>query len=570
MIHHDLIVVGGGLSGLRAAVEAKRAGVDVAILSQVHPARSHSGAAQGGINAALGNHPDGHDDTWEKHAFDTTKGGDYLGDQDAIMQMTKDAIGVIYEMDHWGCPFSRYEDGRITQRPFGGAGFPRCCYGADKTGQYLLHTLVEQAYRFGVKLYVEQYVCRLVVHEGVCQGVVAYDMIRGGFEAFTAGAVVIATGGSGRIYSNSTNALINTGGGMAMAYHAGVPLKDMEFIQFHPTGLYSTNILMTEGARGEGGYLLNGLGERYMEKYAPKSMELAPRDIVARAGQTEINEGRGINGRPYVWLDLRHLGAEKILERLPGIRDLAIHFEGVDPIEEPIPVVPSQHYTMGGIDTDVDGATPMPGLYAAGECACVSVHGANRLGGNSLLETIVFGRRSGAEVVRYLEGRADKRPPNARSAFAAVQAMEDKIDTLANTSGAENAYTLRTEMADVTRDHFGVFRDEATMKAGLDKLLDIKARSRNVGLRHSGGVFNLDMIRTVDLESMIDVALAMAAGAVNRTESRGAHYRTDYDKRDDAHWLKHTLAYYRPDEAGPRLDFKPVTLGTFEPQERVY
>jgi succinate dehydrogenase / fumarate reductase, flavoprotein subunit len=570
MIHHDVIVVGGGLSGLRAAVEAKRAGMDVAILSQVHPGRSHSGAAQGGINAALGNHPDGHDDTWEKHAFDTTKGGDYLGDQDAINQMTKDAIGVIYEMDHWGCPFSRYEDGRITQRPFGGAGFPRCCYGADKTGHYLLHTLVEQAYKYGVKLYVEQYVSKLIVHEGVCQGVIAYDMIRGGFEAFTAHAVVIATGGSGRIYENSTNALINTGGGMAMAYHAGVPLKDMEFIQFHPTGLFTTKILMTEGARGEGGYLLNGLGERYMEKYAPKFMELAPRDIVARAGQTEINEGRGINGGGYVWLDLRHLGAEKILERLPGIRDLAIHFEGVDPIEEPIPVVPSQHYTMGGIDTNVDGATPMPGLWAAGECACVSVHGANRLGGNSLLETIVFGRRSGADVVRYLEGLGQKKPPNARSADAALRAMEDKVDTLARASATEDAYKLRIEMAEVTRDHFGVFRDEPTMKTGLDKLLDVKARSKNIGLRVSGGVFNLDMIRTLDLESMIDVALCMAAGALNRTESRGAHFRTDFNKRDDPNWLKHTLAYYRPEEAGPRLDFKPVTLGTFEPQERVY
>jgi succinate dehydrogenase / fumarate reductase, flavoprotein subunit len=570
MIHHDVIVVGGGLSGLRAAVEAKRAGVDVAILSQVHPGRSHSGAAQGGINAALGNHPDGHDDTWEKHAFDTTKGGDYLGDQDAIMQMTQDAIRVIYEMDHWGCPFSRYEDGRITQRPFGGAGFPRCCYGADKTGHYLLHTLVEQAYKLQVKLYVEQYVCKLIVNDGVCQGVVAYDMIRGGFEAFTAHAVVIATGGAGRIYSNSTNALINTGGGMALAYHAGVPLKDMEFVQFHPTGLYSTNILMTEGARGEGGYLVNGLGERYMEKYAPKSMELAPRDIVSRSGQTEINEGRGINGLPYVHLDLRHLGAEKILERLPGIRDLAIHFEGVDPIEAPIPVVPSQHYSMGGIDTDVDGTTPMPGLYAAGECACVSVHGANRLGGNSLLETIVFGRRAGADAVRYLEARADKRPPNARAAFAAVQAMEARVDALANSAATENAYALRSEMADISRDHFGVFRDEPTMKAGYEKLLTVKARSKNVGLRNPGGVFNLDMIRTVDLESMINVALAMAAGAVQRTESRGAHYRTDYNKRDDPNWLKHTLAYYRPDEAGPRLDSKPVTLGTFEPQERVY
>ena len=400
MIHHDVIVVGGGLSGLRAAIEAKRAGLDVAILSQVHPGRSHSGQAQGGINAALGNHPDGRDDSWEKHAFDTVKGGDFLVDQDCAIQMAKDAPGVIYEMDHWGCPFSRFEDGTIAQRPFGGAGFPRCCYGADKTGHYLLHTLVEQAYKLQVKMYVEQYVTSLIVHDGVCQGVVSYDMIRGGFEAFTANAVVIATGGAGRTYSNTTNSLISTGSGMFMAYYAGVPMKDMEFVQFHPTGLYTTQILMTEGARGEGGYLINGEGKRFMEKYAPKFMELAPRDITARSIQIEINEGRGINGQGFVHLDLRHLGAEKILLKLPGIRDLAIHFEGVDPIEEPIPVVPSQHYWMGGIDTNVDGATVMPGLYAAGECACVSVHGANRLGGNSLLETIVFGRRAGAEVVQ--------------------------------------------------------------------------------------------------------------------------------------------------------------------------
>ena len=569
MIHHDLIVVGGGLAGLRAAVEAKKAGIDVAILSQVHPARSHSGAAQGGINAALANDPGSADDTWEKHAFDTVKGGDYLGDQDAIMQMTKDAIEVIYEMDHWGCPFSRYDDGRIAQRPFGGAGYPRCCYGADKTGHYLLHALVEQAYKHEVKLYVEQYVARLIVHEGVCQGVVAYDMIRGGFEAFTANAVVIATGGAGRTYSNSTNALINTGGGMAMAHHAGVPLKDMEFVQFHPTGLYSTNILMTEGARGEGGYLINDSGERFMQRYAPKFMELAPRDITARSIQTEINEGRGIGGQPYVYLDLRHLGAEKILERLPGIRDLAIHFEGVDPIEAPIPIVPSQHYSMGGIDTDVDGTSVMPGLYAAGECACVSVHGANRLGGNSLLETIVFGRRAGAEVVRYLGGLANKRP-NARSAFAAVQAMEEVVDTLGARPGTENAYTVRAEMTVVMKENFGVFRDGATMREGLEKLTSIKERVGKIGLRWTGSVFNLDMIRTVELEGMVDVALAIATGALARTESRGAHFRTDYDSRDDVNWLKHTLAYYQPGVAGPRLESKPVTLGTFEPQERKY
>ena len=569
MIHHDVIIVGGGLAGLRTAVEAKKAGVDVAILSQVHPARSHSGAAQGGINAALANDPGGVDDTWEKHAFDTVKGGDYLGDQDAVAQMTQDAIQVIYEMDHWGCPFSRYDDGRIAQRPFGGAGYPRCCYGADKTGHYLLHTLVEQAYKQEVKFYVEQYVPRLIVHEGVCQGVVAYDMIRGGFEAFTAKAVVIATGGAGRIYSNSTNALINTGGGMAMAYHAGVPLKDMEFIQFHPTGLFSTNILMTEAARGEGGYLINDLGERFMERYAPNAMELAPRDITARSIQTEINEGRGIGGQPYVYLDLRHLGAEKILERLPGIRDLAIHFEGTDPIEAMVPVVPSQHYTMGGIDTDVNGASVMPGLYAAGECACVSVHGANRLGGNSLLETIVFGRRTGAEAARYLGGLADK-PPNARSAFAAIQAMEETVDTLGATTSTEDAYTVRAEMTVVMKEDFGVFRNGATMKEGVEKLISMRERVGKTGLRWTGSVFNLDMIRTVELEGMVDVALAIGTGALARTESRGGHFRTDHDTRDDVNWLKHTLAYYRPGAAGPRLDSKPVTLGTFEPQERKY
>ncbi len=569
MIYHEMIVVGGGLSGLRAAIEAKKAGLDVAILSQVHPARSHSGAAQGGINAALANDPAGADDTWEKHAFDTTKGGDYLGDQDAIVQMTKDAIGCIFEMDHWGCPFSRYDDGRIAQRPFGGAGYPRCCYGADKTGHYLLQTLVEQAYRHQVKFYTDQYVARLIVHEGVCEGVVAYDMVRGGFEAFSGNAVVIATGGAGRTYINSTNAVINTGGGMAMAYHAGVPLKDMEFIQFHPTGLFSTNILMTEGARGEGGYLINDSGERFMERYAPKFMELAPRDITARSIQTEINEGRGIGGKGYVYLDLRHLGAEKILERLPGIRDLAIHFEGVDPIEEPIPVVPSQHYTMGGIDTNVDGATPMPGLYAAGECACVSVHGANRLGGNSLLETIVFGRRAGAEAARYLSLLGAKRT-SARTADSVVLAMENKVKELGERKGSEDAYAIRAEMTSIMKEHFGVFRDGPTMEPGYEKLVSLKDRLARAGLRYTGSVFNLDMIRTVELEGMLDVALAIGAGAVARTESRGAHFRTDYNTRDDVNWLKHTLAYYQPGVAGPRLDSKPVQLGHFEPQERKY
>ena len=569
MIHHDVIVVGGGLSGLRAAIEAKQAGVDVAILSQVHPGRSHSGQAQGGINAALGNHPDGLDDNWEKHAFDTVKGGDFLVDQDCAIQMAKDAPGVIYDMDHWGCPFSRFENGKIAQRPFGGAGFPRCCYGADKTGHYLLHTLVERAYQLQVKMYIEQYVTSLIVHDGVCQGVVSYDMIRGGFESFTANAVIIATGGAGRTYSNTTNSLISTGSGMFMAYYAGVPMKDMEFVQFHPTGLLTTQILMTEGARGEGGYLINGQGRRFMEDYAPKFMELAPRDITARSIQIEINEGRGIDGKNFVHLDLRHLGAEKILERLPGIRDLAIHFEGVDPIEEPIPVTPVQHYWMGGIDTNVDGATVMPGLYAAGECACVSVHGANRLGGNSLLETIVFGRRAGAEVVRYLDTITDKRT-NARTAFAAAQLQEQKVQDLGAKKGTEDVYKLRAEMTVLMKDHYFLFRDQATMQAGLDKLYSIKERVKNIGLRWTGSVFNVDMIRTMEFEGMLDMALTVAEGAIVRQESRGAHYRTDFNTRDDANWLKHTLAYYDPNSPKPRLEYKPVTLGTFELQERKY
>ncbi len=569
MIRHQLLIVGGGLAGLRAAVEARGAGIDVAILSQVHPGRSHSGAAQGGINAALANNPEGHDDTPEKHAFDTVKGSDYLADQDAVYRMTQDAPPAIFEMEHWGCPFSRYDDGRIAQRPFGGAGYPRTCYGADKTGHYLLHTLVEQAYRREVTLYIERFVTSLIVDEGRCRGLVAYDMIRGGFEAFTADAVIVATGGAGRTYSNTTNAIISTGFGAAIAYHAGVPLKDMEFVQFHPTGLYTTNILMTEGCRGEGGYLVNDLGERFMERYAPKMMELAPRDITARSIWTEILEGRGIGGKDFVYLDLRHLGEQKIAERLPGVRDLSIHFEGVDPVSEPVPIVPSQHYTMGGIDTDADGRTDIPGLYAAGECACVSVHGANRLGGNSLLETIVFGRRAGRAVVEQLQGDGDGGVPSEAAARAAVRAIEERVATLAHAAARDDAYDIRAEMIDTMKVHFGIFREERQMLEGVEKLLRLRDRMAGVGLRHAGAVFNLDMIRTIELEGMLDVAIATAMGAVVRTESRGSHARTDYPNRDDRHWLQHTLAHYRPG-GPPDLTGKPVTLGMFEPKERTY
>jgi succinate dehydrogenase / fumarate reductase flavoprotein subunit len=569
MIYHELVIVGGGLAGLRAAVEAKHEGIDVAILSQVWPGRSHSGAAQGGVNASLANHPESADDNPEKHAFDTVKGSDYLADQDAVIQMTTDAVPLIYELEHWGCPFSRFDDGRVAQRPFGGAGYPRTCYGADKTGHYMLHAMVEQAIKAEVTMYVEWFCTRLIVEEGVCRGVVAYDMIRGGFDSFLADAVIMATGGAGRTFANSTNAIISTGYGMAMAYQAGVPLKDMEFVQFHPTGLYTTNILMTEGARGEGGYLINDDGERFMERYAPKAMELAPRDITSRAIQTEINEGRGIDGLGYVHLDLRHLGAAKIQDRLPGIRDLAIHFEGVDPVTEPIPIVPSQHYSMGGIDTDMDGGTALPGFYAAGECACVSVHGANRLGGNSLLETVVFGRRAGAAATDYVRHLGARRQGETGAASAVAEVVAH-VGALTAGEGKEDPYAIRETMITSMKDHFCVFREGPIMQEGLDVMLDLKERVGSVRLRHVGGIFNLDLIRTIELDGMVDVALAIATGALERTESRGSHARVDYPTRDDENWLKHTLAFYQPGESGPRLDSKPVTLGMFEPKERTY
>ncbi len=567
MIYHQLIVVGGGLSGLRAAIEAKASGVDVAVLTQVHPGRSHSGAAQGGVNAALANHPDAHDDSPQRHAFDTVKGSDYLADQPAALQMTTDAVPTIYTLEHWGCPFSRFDDGRIAQRPFGGAGYPRTCYGADKTGHYMLHTLVEQSYKHNVKTYVEWFVTDLIVEDGECKGVVAYDMVKGGFEEFRGEAVIMATGGAGRTYSNTTNAVISTGGGAALAYRKGVPLKDMEFVQFHPTGLYTTHILMTEGCRGEGGYLLNGLGERFMANYAPTAMELAPRDITSRSIQQEIDAGRGVDGKDFVYLDLRHLGAAKLAEKLPGTRDLSIHFEGVDPVYEPIPIQPCQHYSMGGIDTDVDGKTVLPGFYACGECACVSVHGANRLGGNSLLETVVFGRRAGAAAVEHVFGKETTGAP--ASSGAAAAAFEAYLDELARRDGTEDAYQIRTEMTDTMRYHFGIYRERQKMQEGLDLLLAMKERFKHARLRYSGGVWNLDMIRTTELEGMLEIALATASGALARQESRGSHARTDFASRDDEDWLRHTLSSYQP-EGGPKLDYRPVEMGLFEPQERKY
>jgi len=565
MIRHQVIVVGGGLAALRAALAAQET-ADVAVLSMVYPVRSHSGEAQGGINAALANNPDGKDDNWEKHAFDTIKGSDYLADQDAAETLAREAPGCVYEMEHWGVPFSRFEDGTIAQRPFGGAGFPRTCYAADKTGHVLLHTMYEQCVRRGVRFYNERMVVSLVVEDGRCHGVIAMNLITGRLEAYQAEAVVFGTGGAGRVYARTTNAVINTGLPMALAYWAGVPLKDMEFVQFHPTTLYGTNILMTEGARGEGGYLINNQGERFMARYTPKVMELAPRDITSRSIQTEILEGRGFEDE-YVYLDLRHLGKEKIMERLPGIRELAINFVGVDPVEKPIPIQPGQHYTMGGIDTNLNGETKVTGFYAAGECACVSVHGANRLGGNSLLETIVFGKLAGQQIARTLaEGGIAASDPKAVQ--RALDAVESKLARMAAGDGSEKVAQLREEMQQTMFFKVGVFRERGQMMEAVDKVAELQERFPRTGLGHKGMVYNWELMHKLELEGMLTLAEVIAKGALAREESRGSHVRRDFTERDDKNWLKHTLATYSAD--GPVLSYSPVTITKYEPQARRY
>jgi len=565
MKHHQVLVVGGGLAGLRAAVEAADAGVDTAVLSLLYPVRSHSGAAQGGINAALANMEECKDDTPEKHAFDTVKGSDFLADQDAVLLFTADAPTRIYELEHWGVPFSRTPEGKIAQRPFGGAGYPRTCYAADKTGLYILHTLNEQTVKRGIKVYSEWAALALAFNNATCHGLVAMHLATGELAAFGADAVIIATGGAGRIYRRTTNSLQSTGYGMAMAYWAGVPLKDLEFVQFHPTTLAGTNILMSEAARGEGGYLINNLGERFMKRYAERAMELAPRDIVARSIQTEIDEGRGFPGGT-VHLDLRHLGRERILERLPGIRDLAISFAGVDPIEQPVPIQPGQHYFMGGIDTDKDGATVIKGLYAAGECACVSVHGANRLGGNSLLECVVMGQRAGAAAARYVR---EKETAISESILdEALRRTTARVEALLKSEGRERFVTLRDTLADTMTEKAGLFREEKPLREAWATIQELRERYRQVGVDAKTRRFNLDLLRTIELGGMLDVAEAIVAGALARKESRGSHYRRDYKTRDDANWLKHTLAWYTPE--GARLDYKPVTIVKWQPEERKY
>jgi len=566
MHKHQVIIVGGGMAGLRAALESYDQGMDTAVVSQVHPIRSHSGAAQGGINGSLANVPEGKDDNWERHAFDTVKGSDFLADQDAVETMTKEAAIRIIELEHMGTPFSRTEDGKIAQRPFGGAGYPRTCYASDKTGHVIMQALYEQLVKRQVKVYAEYFVVTLAVQGDVCRGLVAINIITGGLESFEADAVILATGGSGRIYARSSNAIINTGSGMAVAYQAGVPLKDLEFIQFHPTSLLGSNILMTEAARGEGGYLVNNQGERFMQRYTPKVMELAPRDIVSRSIQTEIDQGRGFPGG-CVHLDLRHLGREKILERLPGIRDIAMNFASVDPILQPIPIQPAQHYTMGGIDCNVDGETVLKGLLTAGECACVSVHGANRLGGNSLLDTVVFGQRSGKKAVQYVQDK-HTRVPAEKAMNEAVAKAEKKITTLTEGQASEPTFKIRSELGETMTNKVGIFRDKGPMTEAVQKIKDLKQRYKGCRVTYKGKKFNLDLLRTLELEGCLQVAEVIAQGALARQESRGSHTRLDFKDRDDVNWLKHTLAYYTAD--GPQMKYRPVTITRWQPEARKY
>lgn len=575
MRYHDVIVVGGGLAGLRAALEVNMHNLRVGVLSKVYPVRSHSVAAQGGVNAPLGNHPRGSHDSWERHAFDTVKGSDYLADQDAAVRMAREATERIIEMEHWGCPFSRTPEGKIAQRPFGGAGFPRTCFAADKTGHTLLLTLFEQivkyeqaAERGELQVYNEWLVTRLVVEDGICRGVIAVELATGALEAFKADAVIFATGGAGRLYPSSTNAMINTGMGMAVPYWAGIPLKDMEFVQFHPTTLYGSNILMTEGCRGEGGYLTNNAGERFLANYpnSRRAMEVAPRDIVARNMMSEILEGRGFENA-YLNLDLRHLGEEKIATRLPGIREICKKFLGIDPVDEPIPVQPGQHYTMGGIAVNTDGASKVKGFYAAGEAACVSVHGANRLGGNSLLETIVFGKIAGAHACEYVGGKTDAGAGDKALEEALAQ-EEEKIRELLGSDGSEDPTVIKEEMHRQMNENVGIFRTKEGLRQASEKLDELRERYNSIRLKHTGRRYNYDLMWNIELKGSLDVARAVVAGSLAREESRGSQFRLDFPERNDDKFLQHTLAYHTAD--GPRLEYSDVTLGYFEPKERTY
>ncbi len=569
----DAIVIGAGLAGLRAAIEIGKDS-SVAVISKVFATRSHSGAAQGGIGAALANEED---DNWEWHMFDTVKGSDYLGDQDAIETMAKDAPRTIYELEHLGVPFNRTSEGKIAQRAFGGhtsnfgkAPVKRACFAADRTGRVILDTLWEQCLQRDIKFFDEFHVLSLIIEDEHCCGVIAYELATGKLHTFNSKAVMLATGGAGKIFKTTSNAFASTGDGMALAYRAGAPLEDMEFVQFHPTGIYKLGILISEAARGEGGILRNSDGERFMERYAPVIKDLAPRDMVSRCILEEVRAGKGIDGKDYVHLDMTHLGEEVINTKLAEITGFARTYAGVDATKEPIPVQPTCHYMMGGIATDVDGrvildvdGSTFKGLYAAGECACVSVHGANRLGCNSLLDTLVFGRRSGMEIRRFVQtAEMPKASPDHANKEAA------RISDLMSRDGEEKIGRVMAQMQEVMMDKVSVFRLETGLAEALEEIRKLQKCYRNISLQDKGSCFNRNLLDALELGHMLDLAEVIAMGALHREESRGAHFREDFPDRNDEKFLAHTLVRHTDDV--PRIFEKGVTITRFQPKERKY
>jgi len=564
---HDVIVLGSGLAGLRAAIEAARnPDVDVAVFSKVQLMRSHSVCAEGGTAAVI--QPE-EGDSLELHAWDTTRGADFLCDQDVVMRFVEEAPKEILLLDHWGIPWSRRPDGRIAQRPFGGHTFNRAVFAADKTGFFEMQTLYDTLQKYArVSRYDECYVTSILIKDNVFCGVTVWDLVSGEFFLVRGKALVIAAGGACRMFGFTTYSLTATGDGIAMAYRAGLPIKDVEFVQFHPTGLVPSGILITEAARGEGGYLLNNMGERFMGKYAAAKMDLAPRDIIARAEITEIEEGRGFSGPDgldYVHIDLRHLGADKINERLPLIREVAIKFNFIDPIHEPIPVRPASHYFMGGVHTDINGATPVEGIWAAGEAACISLHGANRLGSNSTAECLVWGRISGDRAAEYVSKR---KTFSTLSEETILRDEEARVFSRFRPDAKESAYIMRRELQRIMDSEVAVYRTGSGLEAALNKIRELKQCVPDVQVKDRGRIYNTNLLNALEIDNLLDLAEVVVVGALARTESRGAHSRRDFPQRDDVNWLKHTLAHYTP--TGPRIEYIPVSITAWQPVERKY
>ncbi len=564
---HDIIILGSGIAGLRAAIEAARnPEVDIAIVSKVQLMRSHSVSAEGGTAAVIQRE---NGDSLELHAWDTVRGADFLCDQNVVIRFVEEAPKEILQLEHWGIPWSRRPDGRIDQRAFAGHSFDRATFAADKTGFFEMQTLYDTLQKYAnVTRYDECSVSTILIEDGIFRGVTAWDLTTGEFFPIQGKALIIATGGACRMFGFTTYSLTATGDGMVMAYRAGLPLKDMEFVQFHPTGLVPSGILITEGARGEGGYLRNNKDERFMEKYAAARMELAPRDIIARAEMTEIEEGRGFpgpGGLDYVHVDLRHLGADKINERLPMIREVAMRFNFIDPIYAMIPVRPAAHYTMGGVHTNIDGATPLEGIWAAGEAGCESLHGANRLGSNSTAECLVWGKITGDLAAKYVS-RQKTFPPLPQE--AKLKDEEARLFSRFKADGKESSYIMRRELRETMDRQVAVFRTGPEMEAALNKIKELKQCVPDIQVKDRGRIYNTDLLSALEMENILDLAEVVVAGALARTESRGAHSRRDFTKRDDINWLKHTLAYYTP--TGPRFDYTPITITLWQPEERRY